>query len=72
MLRASSEAGERHSGRGDQKTGSEDATPKLSDLGITKQQSSDFQRLADVPDADFEAALADTTLGNEVITGNGL
>jgi hypothetical protein len=48
--------GERHSGRGDQKTGSQDTTPKLSDLGISKDQSSKWQQLADVPEADFEAA----------------
>lgn len=30
---------ERHSAHGDQKTGSQAATPKLSDLGITKTRS---------------------------------
>jgi hypothetical protein len=29
-------AGERHTGRGDQKSGSQEATPKLADLGVTK------------------------------------
>ncbi len=31
---------------------------KLDDLGISKTQSSRWQELADIPDAQFEAALA--------------
>lgn len=30
----------------------------LSDLGVSKKQSARFQQLADVPEEDFEAALA--------------
>jgi hypothetical protein len=36
---------------------SQTATPKLTDLGITRDQSSKWQKLADVPKDDFEAAL---------------
>jgi hypothetical protein len=37
------------------------APPRLSDLGITKDQSSQWQKLADVPQEDFDAALTDPT-----------
>jgi hypothetical protein len=39
------------------------STPKLSDLGLTRDESSKAQKLADVPEEDFEAALAnDSTM----------
>jgi hypothetical protein len=45
--------GERHSGRGDQKSESRPATPKLSSYGITKDQSSKWQKLARMPEEKF-------------------
>ena len=45
-------------GQGSQR--SSDTTPEtLADLGISKDQSSKWQRLAEVPDDEFESALAD-------------
>jgi hypothetical protein len=48
-LESASRGGERHSGRVDQKTGSQAATPKLDQLGITKMRSSRWQALAVKP-----------------------
>jgi phage N-6-adenine-methyltransferase len=49
LLREMAERGERHSGHGDQKSGSQAATPILKDIGITKTQSSRWQILASLP-----------------------
>jgi hypothetical protein len=57
---------ERHSGRGHTKTvGSRVVTPrpepKLDDLGVTKKQSSRWQKLAEMPASKFEAKVAKST-----------
>jgi hypothetical protein len=38
------------------------AQSTLADLGVSKKQLSDWQKLADVPDQQFEGALADSTV----------
>jgi hypothetical protein len=54
--------GAQGSGSNQHEVRSHDTTaPTLRDLGITKQQSSNWQRLADVPQEQFDAALADAT-----------
>jgi hypothetical protein len=53
--------GQRHTGYGDQKSESSRSTPKaqtLTDLGISKTHSSQWQALADMSEPDFEAELA--------------
>jgi hypothetical protein len=49
MLWEMEKRGERHKGHGDQKSESRHVTPKLADLGITKNQSSRWQRMAGKP-----------------------
>jgi len=66
MLRESSERGERATPRGNVNPGttakvSNDTTPStptLSDIGITRGQSSRWQQLAAMPDDHFETAVA--------------
>jgi hypothetical protein len=55
MEKAASPGWNQHRGRSDDTTDHK----TLSDLGISKQQSSDWQKLAAIPEAEFEADLAD-------------
>src|SRR5690349_11062426 len=53
LLKEMAERGERHEGKG-RKERSQGATVKLTDLGVTKTQSSRWQKLADLPEDKFE------------------
>jgi N6-adenosine-specific RNA methylase IME4 len=54
ILRDMAEKGERDRGCGDRKSGSQSATPKLIDLGVSKSQSSRWQQLALLGEEEFE------------------
>jgi len=58
LLRDSAERRERAPQGGDRKSKSHDATLKLADLGISRDQSSHYQKLAAMPEEHFEAAVA--------------
>jgi len=60
LLAAAAKAGERHNGHGDQKSESHRITPipTLAALGITKQQSAAWQKLAAISDEAFEERLS--------------
>lgn len=61
MLRDSAETGQRATKDGNVHPGnkvSHDATPSLRDLGITRDQSSRYQKLAAMPEEHFETAVA--------------
>jgi hypothetical protein len=60
LLKLMGERGERHNGRGNNKSpelASHDVRPTLSDLGVTENESSRWQRLAEIPEPQREAAI---------------
>jgi hypothetical protein len=71
-LRAERKAGEMlcglHLYGGDRKSSSHDANLKLKDLGISKDQSSRWQRQAAVSDAQFDAFIRETNEAEKEIT----
>jgi transcriptional regulator with XRE-family HTH domain len=52
---------QKNSSHGDTSLSDPTKTEALAKAGVTKQQASKWERLASIPDADFEAALADTS-----------
>lgn len=58
ILAGMAERGERDRGYGDRRSGSQAATPKLNDLGVTKTQSSRWQKLGALDDRSFEQRAA--------------
>lgn len=74
MLVASAVNGERDPGGRGPRVESSDATqlPTLATLGITRDQSSDWQAVAAIPEPEFEAVLADAKANGERITTTGV
>lgn len=62
------QAKERRSGHGNQKAESHDVIPKLADLGISLNQSSQWQKIANIPDDEFEKHVAETKAGKKELT----
>jgi N6-adenosine-specific RNA methylase IME4 len=63
LLAEMKERGERDNGKGNSNPAlkSQRATSKLSDLGVSKTQSSNWQKLARIPEEKFDAQVADET-----------
>jgi len=57
---------------GDRKSSSVDTTLKLTDLGISKDQSSRWQTIADLPEKELEKHIVQVKASNEELTTVGL
>lgn len=76
ILREQEKNNQREKRGGDRKSKSHDATlispPKLSDLGVTKSQSSRWQESADVPEDVFEKHIAEVKDRKHELTSTGV
>lgn len=73
MLVASAESGERARSSVDVRYAGQESPPAtLADLGITRDQSSDWQAVAAIPEPAFEAIVADAKANGERITTSGV
>lgn len=72
LLREMAERGERHQQRGDHMSESHDATRSLTELGISKSESSRWQRLTAVPAEVRHAYVAESRTAGRDVTINGL
>jgi len=72
LLKESAEIGQRDKGRGgDRKSQSADVTVKLADIGISKNQSSDWQKIAAIPEDVFEKHVEETKVNKGELTTAG-
>lgn len=66
LLKEMKESGERHTGRNDSRVESTGAIPQLKDLGISPDQSSKWQQLAEIPKEHFETLVKDPEIKGTV------
>jgi N6-adenosine-specific RNA methylase IME4 len=59
-------------GRNQHTRGSQSGCTTLADLGITRGESSKWQKLAAIPEADFEASIANALNGNVLVTASDM
>jgi len=70
LLKETARLGQRDAGHRPKKIGSGRATqsvPKLKDLGISKDQSSRYQKMAEIPDEKFEKLVREPGTSSEEI-----
>lgn len=72
LVRAMIEAGELRGRGGDRKSKSNDSILKLSDLGLSSDESMQWQRIASIPDKVFENHISDTKESGAELTTAGV